>query len=48
MYTVGDVRVEEREDSKIVEPTDAIVPPLPQVGEPALRVLACGGDKLLP
>jgi threonine dehydrogenase-like Zn-dependent dehydrogenase len=25
MYTAGDVRVEEREDPKIVEPTDAIV-----------------------
>ena len=25
MYTAGDVRVEEREDPKIIEPTDAIV-----------------------
>jgi threonine dehydrogenase-like Zn-dependent dehydrogenase len=25
MYTAGDVRVEEREDPKIIEPTDAVI-----------------------
>ncbi|HEY0100645.1 MAG TPA: hypothetical protein VGB76_16990 [Pyrinomonadaceae bacterium] len=25
MYTAGDVRVEEREDPKIVDPTDAVI-----------------------
>ena len=25
MYTAGDVRVEEREDPKILEPTDAVI-----------------------
>jgi len=25
MYSAGDVRVEEREDPKIIEPTDAII-----------------------